>query len=111
MQVLKFGGSSLADAKNMLKAADIIAKATDRDRTIVVASAIYKCTDTLIRIGNLAAAHDSSYLGLLDELQEKHIKSSGISSRSRNTKSPRRSATIHSRRSEALPRAFSCSEN
>ena len=26
MQVLKFGGSSLADAKNMLKAADIIAK-------------------------------------------------------------------------------------
>ena len=72
MQVLKFGGSSLADAKNMLKAADIIAKATDRDRTIVVASAIYKCTDTLIRIGNLAAAHDSSYLGLLDELQEKH---------------------------------------
>ena len=37
MQVLKFGGSSLADAKNMLKAADIIAKATDRDRTIVVA--------------------------------------------------------------------------
>ena len=27
MQVLKFGGSSLADAKNMLKAADIIAKA------------------------------------------------------------------------------------
>ena len=51
MQVLKFGGSSLADAANMLKAADIIARAVDRDRTIVIASAIYKCTDTLIQIG------------------------------------------------------------
>lgn len=72
MQVLKFGGSSLADAANMLKAADIIARAVDRDRTIVIASAIYKCTDTLIQIGNLAAAHDSSYTELLDELQQKH---------------------------------------
>lgn len=72
MQVLKFGGSSLADAANMLKAADIIAKAVDRDRTIVIASAIYKCTDTLILIGNRAAAHDSSYMELLDELQRKH---------------------------------------
>lgn len=72
MQVLKFGGSSLADAENMLKAADIIAKATDRDRTIVVASAIWKCTDTLIRIGNMAAEHDSTYLQLIDELQKRH---------------------------------------
>ena len=47
MQVLKFGGSSLADSANMLKAADIIAKAVDRDRTIVIASAIFGCTDTL----------------------------------------------------------------
>ena len=56
MQVLKFGGSSLADAANMLKAADIIARAVDRDRTIVIASAIYKCTDTLIQLDTLAAA-------------------------------------------------------
>lgn len=74
MQVLKFGGSSLADSANMLKAADIIARAVDRDRTIVIASAIYKCTDTLIRIGNLAAEHDGSYTELLDDLQQKHHK-------------------------------------
>ena len=42
MQVLKFGGSSLADAANMLKAADIIARAVDRDKPPVIASAIYK---------------------------------------------------------------------
>ena len=72
MQVLKFGGSSLADSVNMLKAADIIARAVDRDRTIVIASAIFGCTDTLIRIGNMAAARDSSYLELLDGLQMRH---------------------------------------
>ena len=72
MQVLKFGGSSLADAVNMLKAADIIARAVDRDRTIVIASAIFGCTDTLIKIGNMAAARDGSYVELLDGLQEDH---------------------------------------
>ena len=72
MQVLKFGGSSLADAANMLKAADIIANAVERDKTIVVASAVYKCTDTLIRVGNLAASRDNEYAVLLDELQERH---------------------------------------
>ena len=72
MQVLKFGGSSLADAANMLKAADIISRAVDRDRTIVIASAIFGCTDTLIDIGNMAAARDGSYTALLDDLQTRH---------------------------------------
>ena len=62
----------MADSANMLKAADIIAKAVDRDRTIVIASAIFGCTDTLIKIGNLAAMRDGSYTGLLDELQGRH---------------------------------------
>lgn len=74
MQVLKFGGSSLADATNMLKASDIIIKAVDKDRTIVVASAIFTCTDTLIKIGNLAAARDASYLELIADLKERHHK-------------------------------------
>lgn len=30
MQVLKFGGSSVADAANMAKVVDIVAKAVDR---------------------------------------------------------------------------------
>lgn len=74
MQVLKFGGSSLADSVNMLKASEIIAKAVDRDRTIVIASAIFGCTDALIKTGNMAAARDGSYVEILDELQERHHK-------------------------------------
>ena len=59
MQVLKFGGSSVSDAANMSKVVEIVTKAVDRDRTILVASAISGCTDTLIRIGNLQPSRRS----------------------------------------------------
>ena len=72
MQVLKFGGSSVANAQNMSKVVDIVVKAVDRDRTILVCSAISGCTDTLIKIGTLASERDESYKMLIDELQKKH---------------------------------------
>ena len=72
MQVLKFGGTSVANAQNMSQVVDIVTKAVDRDRTILVASAISGCTDTLIRIGNLAAERDETYKELINGLQEKH---------------------------------------
>ena len=72
MQVLKFGGSSVANAENMAKVVDIVVNAVDRDRTILVSSAISGCTDTLIKIGTLASQRDESYKILIDELQEKH---------------------------------------
>ena len=72
MQVLKFGGTSVANATNMSKVVDIVSKAVDRDRTILVASAISGCTDTLIKIGTLASERDESYKTLIDELQKKH---------------------------------------
>ena len=72
MQVLKFGGSSVANAQNMSKVVEIVTKAVDRDRTILVSSAISGCTDTLIKIGTLASQRDESYKALIDELQDKH---------------------------------------
>ncbi len=72
MQVLKFGGSSVANAGNMAKVVDIVTKAVDRDRTILVSSAISGCTDTLIKIGTLASERDESYKALIDDLQVKH---------------------------------------
>ena len=65
MQVLKFGGSSVANAANMARVADIVTKAVDRDRTILVCSAISGFTDALIRTGSLAAARDEGYKALL----------------------------------------------
>ena len=72
MQVLKFGGSSVANAANMSKVVDIVTKAVDRDRTILVSSAISGCTDTLIKIGNLASQRDETYKELISDLQQKH---------------------------------------
>ena len=72
MQVLKFGGSSVANAQNMSKVVDIVVNAVDRDRTILVSSAISGCTDTLIKIGTLASQRDESYKTLIDGLQKQH---------------------------------------
>jgi len=72
MQVLKFGGTSVADAGAMSRVVDIVSAAVERDRTILVCSAISKCTDTLIEIGHRAARRDDSYRTLIDQLQERH---------------------------------------
>lgn len=72
MQVLKFGGSSVANAENMAKVVDITTKAMEREKTILVCSAIKGCTDTLIDIGHRAAVCDDSYLALIGELETRH---------------------------------------
>lgn len=72
MQVLKFGGSSVANAANMARVADIVTRAVDRDRTILVCSAISGFTDALIRTGSLAAIRDEGYKAIINEYQQKH---------------------------------------
>ena len=72
MQVLKFGGTSVADAEAIQKVVEIVSGLVDRDRTILVVSAIRGCTDTLISIGNLASQRDEAYNELIDDLQTRH---------------------------------------
>ena len=72
MQVLKFGGTSVANAGMMTRVVDIVKKTLKKDRTILVCSAISKCTDGLIEIGNLAAAKDAAYKSKIDALQLRH---------------------------------------
>lgn len=72
MQVLKFGGSSVANAGSLAKCSDIIARAVATDKTIVIASAIYGFTDALIRIGHLAASRDESYRFVIEDFKRKH---------------------------------------
>lgn len=73
MQVLKFGGSSVANAVNMKKVSDIVSAAVESDRTVLVCSAISGFTDALIRIGHLAASGNREYENLIDEYERKHI--------------------------------------
>ena len=48
MQVLKFGGSSVANAGNINKVIAIVKRALSNDRTVVVSSAISGATDSLL---------------------------------------------------------------
>ncbi|MFA0709790.1 hypothetical protein AB4653_29170, partial [Vibrio sp. 10N.222.48.A3] len=50
MRVLKFGGSSLADADRFLRAADIIANNAQQEELAVVLSAPGKTTNKLVAV-------------------------------------------------------------
>src|SRR5262245_12851402 len=71
MKVLKFGGSSVANAINIKQVADVIQK--DSTRKIVVVSALGGITDQLILIGELAATGDEGYKALLESIEKRHL--------------------------------------
>lgn len=72
MQVLKFGGTSVANSQNMTKVVSITTESLRRDTTILVCSAISGCTDALIEIGHRAADGDDGYNLLIDCLESRH---------------------------------------
>ncbi len=71
MKVLKFGGSSVATAENILKVKSIVEHSGDAP--VVVVSALGGVTDELVKISALASAADESYLEHLRLLRERHI--------------------------------------
>jgi aspartokinase/homoserine dehydrogenase 1 len=60
MQVLKFGGSSVANAENINKVIEIIKKYAT-GKAIVVVSALGGITDLLINAAELAEKADEAY--------------------------------------------------
>jgi aspartokinase/homoserine dehydrogenase 1 len=73
MQVLKFGGSSVANAANISKCAAIIHKAIEREKTVVVVSALGGITDSLLHSATAAAAGDEGYLDSLKGIEQRHL--------------------------------------
>jgi bifunctional aspartokinase / homoserine dehydrogenase 1 len=73
MQVLKFGGSSVANAENINKVVDIIKTKNTGTKTIVVVSALGGITDLLLKTAALAEANDESYKIILKEIEDKHL--------------------------------------
>ena len=74
MQVLKFGGSSVAGAGVIKQVMAIVEKALATEKTIVVVSALGGVTDQLIQCGSLAAAGDESFDELLKTLEQRHLE-------------------------------------
>jgi bifunctional aspartokinase / homoserine dehydrogenase 1 len=73
MQVLKFGGSSVANAGNISKCIAIIRKTMVRDKTIVVVSALGGITDSLLICANSAAGGDENYMESLKVIEQRHL--------------------------------------
>jgi aspartokinase/homoserine dehydrogenase 1 len=71
MKVLKFGGSSVANAENILKVVNIVTANTGSQ--IIVVSALGGVTDALIKAGTLAEQTDEGYKEVLQQLEKKHL--------------------------------------
>ena len=54
IQVLKFGGSSVANATNISRVLDIVGEASKKGKVVLVCSAIKGCTDALLALARLA---------------------------------------------------------
>lgn len=72
MQVLKFGGSSVANSTNIKLIVDIITK-HPADKIIVVVSALGGITDQLIACGQLAEAGDEKFQDVLKAIEKRHL--------------------------------------
>lgn len=74
MQVLKFGGTSVANADNINRVVNIVAESVKKDKTIVVVSALGGITDALLQCGMCAAAEDESYKEKLQSIEHRHLE-------------------------------------
>ncbi len=74
MQVLKFGGTSVANADNINKVLAVVKEKIKKDRTIVVVSALGGVTDLLLGAAALAAAGDEAYKEKLAVVEQRHLE-------------------------------------
>ena len=73
LQVMKFGGTSVGDAKCISRVADIVQRASKDNSLVIVVSAMSGVTNTLIEAANRSEAGDRDYaLGLLEKLRNQH---------------------------------------
>lgn len=73
MKVLKFGGTSMANADNIQKVIAILLDRSSSDRLLVVVSAMSGVTDHLLKMASMAANADESYIKETEELTLQHL--------------------------------------
>ena len=74
MQVLKFGGTSVANASNIRQVKQIVNKKDSTEQMAVVVSAFSGVTDKLLQCGNRALENDSEYNAAIEQLIQQHIE-------------------------------------
>jgi bifunctional aspartokinase / homoserine dehydrogenase 1 len=73
MQVLKFGGSSVASAENISKVVAIIQSKIGATKTVVVVSALGGVTDLLLLAASTAVNNDIAYKKVLEQIEARHL--------------------------------------
>jgi aspartokinase/homoserine dehydrogenase 1 len=73
MKVLKFGGTSVANAQNIKLVLHIVSNKAKQDEIIVVVSAFTKVTDLLVLASQKAASNDEIYKDVVTEIEKKHL--------------------------------------
>lgn len=73
MIVLKFGGTSVANAKNIEKVITIVNQKAKDSKLAVVVSALSGITDVLINASKKAANKDETYKKNIEEIKQKHF--------------------------------------
>ncbi len=74
MQVLKFGGSSVANSINIEKVISIIRDKVQSGQALVVVSALGGITDLLLESGSLASEGDELYKDKLQLIESRHME-------------------------------------
>jgi bifunctional aspartokinase / homoserine dehydrogenase 1 len=77
MKVLKFGGSSVANAENINKVVEIVKRSAAEGACVVVFSAMQGTTDDLIEMGRLAERGDDGFIAKLGEIRDRHTEAIG----------------------------------
>ena len=74
MKVLKFGGSSVANADNINRVVAIVQQSLKNEKIVLVVSAFSGVTDTLIECGRLASSGDEKYKEQLLSIEQRHLE-------------------------------------
>lgn len=74
MRVLKFGGTSVANAENINKVIEIVKHALSNEKLVVVVSALGGSTDALIHAGKTAANGEEQYKEFLQNIEQRHLQ-------------------------------------
>jgi bifunctional aspartokinase / homoserine dehydrogenase 1 len=74
MQVLKFGGTSVASAESINKVVSIVREAAGKDKTVIVVSALGGVTDLLLAAAGLAAEWNEAYKEKLAIVEQRHLE-------------------------------------
>lgn len=73
MKVLKFGGTSVANAENISKVVSIVKNTIREDKAVVVVSALGGLTDMLLKSAAFAAEGSEDYKQLIAEIEKRHF--------------------------------------